>query len=63
MQRASHAQLPDACVELLKCNAPFSVGVMEWKSAATYGQKSSALPKKTWTVTVMTSTCVMNELF
>ena len=28
-----------------------------------YGQKSSALPKKTWTVTVMTSTCVMTKLF
>ena len=39
MQRTSHAQLPGACVELLKCHAPFSVGVMEWKSAATYGQK------------------------
>ena len=50
-------------VELLKCQAPFSVGVMEWKSAATYGQKRLALPKKTWTVTVMTSTCVMTELF
>ena len=52
-----------ACVELLKCHAPFSVGVMEWKSAATYEQKSSSLPKKTWTVAVMTSNCVMTELF
>ena len=63
VQRTSHAQLPGAFVELLKWHAPLSVGVMEWKSAATYGQKSSALPKKTWTVTAMTSTCVMTELF
>ena len=63
MQRISHAQLPGACVQLLKCHAPFSVGVMEWKSAATDGQKSSALPKKTGTVTVITSTCGMTELF
>ena len=38
-------------------------GVMEWKSAATYGQERSALPKKTWRVTVMTLNCVMTELF
>ena len=39
MQRISHAQLPGECVQLLKCHAPFSVGVIEWKSAATDGQK------------------------
>ena len=37
--------------------------LMEWKSAATDGQNRSALLQKTWTVTVMTSTCVMTELF
>ena len=42
MQLTSHAQMLGACVDLLKCHAPFYVRVVEWKSVVTDRQKGSA---------------------
>ena len=42
MQLTSHAQMLGACVDLLKCHAPFYVRVVEWKSVVIDRQKGSA---------------------
>ena len=51
-----------ARVQLLSCLVPYSVDVMEWKSAVTGGLKRPALLKKIETVMWRTSLSVMTNM-